>query len=75
MNKDLAWTDPKTGLIWVPNTVNEPELGMVFANGTDKNNWSWSAVKAIEVKEEEKIKYPIPGKSGEYYKHKMDKEK
>ncbi len=72
--KDLSWTDPKTGLIWVPNTVNEPELGMVFANGTDKNNWSWSAVKAIEVKEEEKIKYPIPGKSGEYYKHRMDME-
>jgi len=70
--KDLSWTDPKTGLVWVPNTINEPELGMVFANGTDKNNWSWSAVKAIEVKEEEKLKYPIPGKSGEYYKHRMD---
>ena len=72
--KDLSWTDPKTGLVWVPNTVNEPELGMVFANGTDKNNWSWSAVKAIEVEEKEKIKYPIPGKSGEYYKHRMDME-
>ena len=70
--KDLSWTDPKTGLVWVPNTINEPELGMVFANGTDKNNWSWSAVKAIEVKEEEKLKYPIPGKSGEYYKYRMD---
>ena len=70
--KDLSWTDPKTGLVWVPNTINEPELGMVFANGTDKDNWSWSAVKAIEVKEEEKLKYPIPGKSGEYYKHRMD---
>ena len=54
--KDLSWTDPKTGLIWVPNTVNEPELGMVFANGADKNNWSWSAVKAIKVEEKEKIK-------------------
>jgi hypothetical protein len=72
--KDLSWTDPKTGLVWIPNTVNESELGMVFANGTDKNNWSWSAVKAIEVSEEEKIKYPIPGKSGEYYKHRMDME-
>jgi pyruvate-formate lyase-activating enzyme len=72
--KDLSWTDPKTGLVWVPNTVNESELGMVFANGVDKDNWSWSAVKAIEVEEKEKIKYPIPGKPGEYYKHRMDME-
>ena len=47
---------------------------MVFANGNDKNNWSWAAVKAIEVKETEKLKFPIPGKSGEYYKHRMDME-
>ena len=72
--KALSWTDPKTGFIWVPNTVNEPELGMVFANGIDKDNWSWSAVKAIKVEEKEKLKYPIPGKSGEYYKHRMDME-
>jgi len=70
--KDLSWTDPNTGLVWVPNTINQPELGMVFANGTDKDNWSWAAVKAIKVNEDEKIKYPIPGKSGEYYKHRMD---
>jgi len=72
--KDLSWTDPKTELIWVPNTINQPELGMVFANGVDKNNWSWAAVKAVEVSEKEKIKFPIPGKSGEYYKHRMDME-
>jgi len=72
--KDLSWEDPKTGLLWLPNTVNQPELGMVFANGNDKNNWSWAAVKAIEVKETEKLKFPIPGKSGEYYKHRMDME-
>ena len=72
--KDLSWTDPETGFIWVPNTVNQPELGMVFANGTDKNNWFWAAVKAIKVEEKEKLKYPIPGKPGEYYKHRMDME-
>ena len=21
--KDLAWTDPKTDMIWIPNTINE----------------------------------------------------
>ena len=70
--KDLAWTDPKTELVWVPNTVNEPELGMVFADGSDITNWRWTAAKAVEIEDNEKLKFPIPGKSGEYYKHRMD---
>ncbi len=71
--KDLTYKD-KNGQYWIPNTVNQPKLGMVFANGIDKNDWFWAAVKAIEVEEKDKLKYPIPGKSGEYYKHRMDME-
>ena len=52
--KDLAWTDLETGLIWVPNTVNHPEMGMVFAEGPNKDDWNWAAVKAIPLTEEEK---------------------
>jgi hypothetical protein len=36
------------------------------------SNWKWSSVKAVPVKEEEKEKYPIPSKKGEYYKWRMD---
>ena len=71
--KDLIYND-KNDQYWIPNTVNQPELGMVFVNGSNIENWSWAAVKAIEVKENEKLNYPIPGKPGEYYKHKMDME-
>ena len=71
--KDLIYKD-KNDQYWIPNTVNQQKLGMVFVNGADKDNWSWAAVKAIEVEEKDKIKYPIPGKSGEYYKHRMDME-
>jgi hypothetical protein len=70
--KDLAWTDPKTGLIWLPNTINVEDKGMVFANGTDASNWRWAAVKAIEIPKEETIKHPIPGKPGQFMKHRMD---
>ena len=31
---DLAWKDPKTELTWIPNSINEPGIGMIFANGT-----------------------------------------
>jgi hypothetical protein len=45
---------------------------MVFVNGTSIENWKWSAVKAVPVSEEEKEKYPIPNKPGEYYEWRMD---
>ena len=70
--KDLAWKDPETGLIWLPNTINNSDQGMVFANGTNASNWKWAAVKAIEIPEEDREKHPIPGKPGEFMKFKMD---
>jgi hypothetical protein len=70
--KDLAWTDPKTGLIWLPNTINVEDKGMVFANGTDASNWRWAAVKEIELLEEEQKNHPIPGKPGQFMKYRMD---
>ena len=69
--KDLRYKD-KNGQIWFPSTVNLPTQGMVFANGSTTENWKWAAVRAIEVTEEEKEKYPIPNKKGKYYKHRMD---
>jgi hypothetical protein len=70
--KDLAWKDPKTGLIWLPNTINNPEEGMIFANGSDISNWKWAAVKAIQIPKKEQKNHPIPGKPGEFMKFKMD---
>ena len=71
--KDLIFEDEK-GRNWLPSTINLPKQGMVFANGSTSKNWKWAAVKAIEVKEEEKEKYPIPGKKKKYYEHRMDME-
>ena len=51
--KDLAWVDPNTELIWLPNTINVKEKGMVFADGTNKDNWKWAAVEAVENEEGE----------------------
>jgi hypothetical protein len=45
---------------------------MIFANGKSSDNWKWAAVLAVPVTEEEKEKYPIPNKEGEYYKWRMD---
>ena len=69
--KDLKHED-KNGQIWFPSTVNLPKQGMVFANGSTTKNWAWAAVKAVEVKEEEKHKYAIPKKEGQFYEYRMD---
>tara|TARA_R110001592_G_scaffold227939_3_gene484378 strand:+ start:9169 stop:9642 length:474 start_codon:yes stop_codon:yes gene_type:complete len=64
--------EDEDGIIWMPTTINLPEKGMVFANGSSGENWKWAAVQAVPVKEEEKEKYPNPKKKGEYYKWRMD---
>ena len=69
--KDVIYVD-ENGLNWMPTTISLPQQGMVFYNGTNKENAKWAAVLAVEVKEEEKEKYPIKGKPGEYHTHRMD---
>jgi len=69
--KDLFSVD-EDGKVWMPSSVNLPQQGMVFANGPSKSDWGWAAVKAVKVSEEEKTKYPIPGKKNEYYEWRMD---
>jgi len=69
--KDLIFTD-QDGIKWMPSMINVPDKGMIFANGTDTSNWKWASVKAIKVTEEEKHKYPIPGKKDTYYEWRMD---
>lgn len=54
--KDLAWEDPKTKMIWIPTTINIADKGMVFANGSNADEWNWAAVKAVELKKEEEAK-------------------
>ena len=69
--KDLIFVD-EDNLVWYPTTVNMPEKGMVFLDGTNKDTYRWAGVLATDVKAEEKTKFPIPGMEGEYYTKKMD---
>jgi len=63
--KDISWEYPETKLIWIPNTINIQDKGMVFASGTKEEEWSWSAVKAILLDKEDEAK--VEGQT-----HKMD---
>ena len=54
--KDLIYVDGE-GKYWMPSTINIHDKGMVFVNGKTIENWKWSAVKAIEISENEKEKF------------------
>tara|TARA_B100000768_G_scaffold166074_1_gene169122 strand:+ start:825 stop:1274 length:450 start_codon:yes stop_codon:yes gene_type:complete len=64
--KDLAWEDDNTKLIWLPNNINVPELGMVYASGASTEEWKWAAVKAKALDEE------ITNKDGSISSYKPD---
>jgi len=50
--KDIRIKDNE-GKIWFPATITVPNSGMVFADGTSKEDWAWSAVKIVNLTEEE----------------------
>ena len=66
--KELMGED-ENGTIWMPSVVNILEKGMVFADGSNGQNWRWAAVKATLMSEEEKTKFKEKGKE---YDYKMD---
>jgi len=74
--------EDEEGLVWMPQTVNLPQNGMVFATAArdfgeegaevNQDNYEWAGVKAVKITEEEKHKFPIPKKEGEFYEWRMD---
>ena len=60
------------GLVWLPTVITMADKGMIFPDGKNKDEWEWTVVKAIPVSEDEKEKYPIPNKPGEFYQKRMD---
>jgi hypothetical protein len=55
--KSLVEEEEDTKKVWMPSFINVSEKGMVFADGTGRDNWRWAGVKSIPVSKEEKEKY------------------
>ena len=61
LHRDLKYVDSEKR-VWYPLTINLEGRGTVFANGTSKDNWQWSAIKSIPLTEDEKIDPKYKGK-------------
>lgn len=57
--KDLLFIDDNKR-VWAPSTITLPGKGMVFVDGSNSTDWKWSAVKAIELTNEEKTSGRFP---------------
>lgn len=55
--KDLLFTD-EDSQVWLPATINIPDLGIVFLDGSSVEDFYWTAAKARPLFEEEKDRYP-----------------
>ncbi len=53
--KDIKFIDDQNQ-VWYPTVINIKDKGTVFVNGTNKDNWGWAGIKAVETTEEEKKK-------------------
>jgi hypothetical protein len=68
--KELMVED-ENGNVWAPSFIDIDE-GMIFANGKNAQDWKWAVVNKIVIPEEDRKKYPIPNKPGEFYKKRTD---
>ena len=46
----ILMDEEDNGKLWIPSFHNVPGKGMVFANGTDRENWSWASVQYVDEK-------------------------
>jgi hypothetical protein len=53
--KDIKYVDEE-GRVWYPLVVNIESLGTVFVSGKTIDDWSWNAIKSVELTEEDKSK-------------------
>lgn len=72
--KELRWVDPQTNLVWYPLVLNFPSFGIIFPDGTNKDNWKWMAAPAVDIAPADQKKYPIPGQEGQFYTRKINME-
>ena len=70
--KDLRWVDEKTNLVWYPIVLNFPSFGIIFPDGVNKTNWEWMAAPAVDIPEEDRKNYPIPGHKDIFYTKRIE---
>ena len=64
--RDLKKMDNERKLVWYPAFMQTP-AGMLYVAGESKENAHWEVAPVVAIAEDEKEKYPVPGKEGRYF--------
>ena len=69
--KDTKYLDPLLDQYWFLATMRTA-MGCLYADGTTKDDYKWKLAPVRELTEEEKVNYPVEGKTDEYHTHIID---
>jgi hypothetical protein len=70
--RDTAYIDESRGLVWYPAYLNMPGIGLLYPTGTSRSDMQWEVAAIVNIIGEDREKYPIPGKTDEYYTSRLD---
>ena len=71
--RDRKNIDNELNQIWYPIFM-QIATGMLYCEGNIDNELEWKVAKVVDITGEDKLKYPVPGKSDEYYTSRLDVE-
>jgi len=71
--KSVRVEDKERGLVWYPAFMQMPGA-MLYVKGTSFKDMKWEVAKIVSIQGEERLKYPVPGKEGEYFTSRLDVE-
>lgn len=72
--RKLRFTDTDLGQYWYPSTLFINGRGAIFPMGTEKE-WAYAYAQVVPIPIHERLQYPIPEKTDEYYEQRLAVEK
>lgn len=69
--KDTKFIDHTLNQVWYLSTMRTSR-GCLYADGTSKDDFVWKLAKVRLLTQEERLEYPIEGKTNEYHTHIID---
>ena len=72
--RDVKFIDNERGLVWYPSFIQINDVGMLYTIGSSKVDMKWQVARVVDIIGEERLKYPVPGKTDEYFTSRLDVE-
>jgi len=68
--KDLC-VEAEDQSIWFPTVLNWEDVGILFPDGKNKDEWEWVVAPSINIPKEVRKNFPVKGQPGKYHKTKI----